>query len=84
MAPPQRQRFNAKARGSVAGGSHKKKKRVKNVEGDSNAVEMVPKTVEQKELDRVERIRQEVRGNRIGQENANGILISSRRRLAQR
>ena len=29
MPPPTQQRFNAKARGSVAGGSHKKRKRPK-------------------------------------------------------
>ncbi|QRV92272.1 pre-mRNA-splicing factor ATP-dependent RNA helicase DHX15/PRP43 [Ceratobasidium sp. AG-Ba] len=60
MAPPQRQRFNAKARGSVAGASHKKKKRVKTTGDDSNATEVVPKSVEQKEAERRERMRQEL------------------------
>lgn len=62
MAPPQRLRFNAKARGSVAGGSsHKKKRRVKKDEGvDSNVVEVVPKSAGEKEMERAERMRQEV------------------------
>ncbi|QRV77442.1 Helicase associated domain (HA2) [Ceratobasidium sp. AG-Ba] len=60
MAPPQRQRFNAKARGSVAGASHKKKKRAKSTGDDSNATEVVPKSVEEKEAERRERMRQEL------------------------
>lgn len=61
MAPPQRQRFNAKARGSVAGASHKKKKRIKHVESEnSNALEMVPKSTQQKDAEQAERLRHEV------------------------
>ncbi|CUA67605.1 Putative ATP-dependent RNA helicase PB1A10,06c [Schizosaccharomyces pombe 972h-] [Rhizoctonia solani] len=62
MAPPQRVRYNAKARGSQAGASHKRRKRVR-VEGeDSNAIEVVPKSEQQKDEDRRERIRQELEG----------------------
>ncbi|KAG8777526.1 putative ATP-dependent RNA helicase DHR1 [Ceratobasidium sp. 428] len=60
MAPPQRLRFNAKARGSVAGGSHKRKKREKDVGADSNVAEVVPKSADQKEMDRAERMRKEL------------------------
>ncbi|CAE6510083.1 unnamed protein product [Rhizoctonia solani] len=60
MAPPQRVRYNAKARGSQAGGSHKRKKRVNNDGEDSNAIEAVPKSGQQKEEERRERIRQEL------------------------
>ncbi|KAG8709191.1 putative ATP-dependent RNA helicase DHR1, partial [Ceratobasidium sp. 395] len=60
MAPPQRLRFNAKARGSVAGGSHKRKKRAKDAGADSNVVEVVPKSADQKKMDRAERMRKEL------------------------
>ncbi|KAH7337143.1 P-loop containing nucleoside triphosphate hydrolase protein [Rhizoctonia solani] len=60
MAPPQRVRYNAKARGSQAGASHKRKRRVKAEGEDSNAIEAVPKSVEQKDEERRERIRQEL------------------------
>ncbi|KAG9124138.1 putative ATP-dependent RNA helicase DHR1, partial [Ceratobasidium sp. 392] len=60
MAPPQRLRFNAKARNSVAGVSHKRRKRVKDAGADSNATEVVPKSVEQKEVQRAARMRQEL------------------------
>ncbi|CAE6517476.1 unnamed protein product [Rhizoctonia solani] len=60
MAPPQRVRYNAKARGSQAGTSHKRKKRVRAEGEDSNAIEVVPKSGEQKDEERRERIRQEL------------------------
>ncbi|CAE6445157.1 unnamed protein product [Rhizoctonia solani] len=60
MAPPQRVRYNAKARGSQAGSSHKRKKRVRTEGEDSNAIEAVPKSVEQKDEERRDRIRQEL------------------------
>jgi hypothetical protein len=60
MAPPQRIRYNAKARGSQAGTSHKKKGRAKANGEDSNAVEVVPKSGQQKDDERRERMRQEV------------------------
>lgn len=68
-----RERYNAKARQSNAGSSHKKRKRVKTAaEGedhghseqytaDPNAEIVVPKSEEAKEQDRKERLRQEVR-----------------------
>ncbi|KAJ1303181.1 hypothetical protein OPQ81_011380 [Rhizoctonia solani] len=60
MPPPQRVRYNAKARGSQAGASHKRKKRVI-VEGeDSNAAQVVPKSGQQKDEERRERLRQEL------------------------
>lgn len=68
-----RERFNAKARSSTAGTSHKKKKRTKkttedepehHAEGyslaDPNAEIVVPKSQEAKEKDRREKLRQEV------------------------
>ncbi|CAE6383906.1 unnamed protein product [Rhizoctonia solani] len=60
MAPPQRIRYNAKARGSQAGTSHKKKGRAKANGEDSNAVEVVPKSGQQKDDERRERMRQEL------------------------
>ena len=63
-----RERFNAKARQSTAG-SHKKKGKRQNKGRDSlgtqessnpNAEIVVPKTEEQKELDRKEKLKQEV------------------------
>lgn len=63
MAPPQRQRFNAKARGSVAGSHKKKRRKAAENEGDvqdSNAVEIQPRSAQQKDIDRAERMRQEV------------------------
>ncbi|CAE6373665.1 unnamed protein product [Rhizoctonia solani] len=60
MAPPQRVRYNAKARGSQAGASHKRKKQVKNDGEDSNAVEVIPKSGHQKDEERRERIRKEL------------------------
>ena len=68
-----RERFNAKARQSTAG-SHKKKGKRPNKGGDSsgtqessnpNAEIVVPKTEEQKELDRKEKLKQEVYSNYI-------------------
>ena len=65
-----RQRYNAKARQSTVGGSsHKKKGKRKSLdplgqdvpEVDPNAEIVVPKSEEQKELDRREKLRQEVR-----------------------
>lgn len=63
--PSVRQGYNAKARHSTAG-QRKKGKRRNNVataetELDSNAAVLAPKSDEQKELDRRERLRQEVR-----------------------
>ncbi|CAE6426594.1 unnamed protein product [Rhizoctonia solani] len=60
MAPPQRVRHNAKARGSQAGASHKRKKRVRVDGEDTNAIEAVPKSGQQKDEERRERIRQEL------------------------
>ncbi|CAE7122042.1 unnamed protein product [Rhizoctonia solani] len=60
MAPPQRVRHNAKARGSQAGASHKRKKRTRTEGGDSNSIEVVPKTGQQRDEERRERIRQEL------------------------
>ncbi|EUC63264.1 RNA helicase [Rhizoctonia solani AG-3 Rhs1AP] len=60
MAPPQRVRHNAKARGSQAGASHKRKKRVNTDGGDSNAIEVVPKSGQQKDEERREIMRQEL------------------------
>jgi ATP-dependent RNA helicase DHX37/DHR1 len=64
-----RARFNARARQSSAGeSSHKKRKRVvppldpKNVNHDPNVEIIKPKTKEDKELDRRERLKQEVPG----------------------
>ena len=65
-----RQRYNAKARQSAVGGSsHKKKGKRKSLdplnqdisEVDPNAEIVVPKSEEPKELDRREKLRQEVR-----------------------
>ncbi|KAG8930712.1 putative ATP-dependent RNA helicase DHR1 [Tulasnella sp. 418] len=77
--PPQRIRFNAKARQSTAGGSSHKKRKIKrknNVDqeagneivlrtpaiemNDPNAEIIIPKSVEEKEIDRRERLRQEL------------------------
>jgi len=46
--PPVRERYNAKARGSTAGGSHKKRKRVKDkqAEGSDNDASAVPTIVD--------------------------------------
>lgn len=65
-----RERFNAKARQSVAG-SHKKKKGKRSITDkdpsgvqepcNPNADIVVPKSEEQKELDRKEKLKQEVR-----------------------
>ncbi|KAH8104549.1 P-loop containing nucleoside triphosphate hydrolase protein [Cristinia sonorae] len=66
-----RERFNAKARQSTAGSSHKKKKRTKastedpadrpsEAYSDPNAEIIVPKSEEAKEADRKERLRQEL------------------------
>ena len=69
MPPTPRERFNAKARRSVAGESSHKKKKVKKPlkderEGqecpDANAEILVEKTKEEKEQDRREFLRQEV------------------------
>jgi len=69
MPPTPRERFNAKARRSVAGGSsHKKKKVIKPLkdEGagqerpDANAEILVEKTKEERERGRRELLRQEV------------------------
>ena len=65
-----RQRYNAKARQSTVGGSSHKKKGKRKLqepppqdasEVDPNAEIVVPKSEEQKELDRREKLRQEVR-----------------------
>jgi ATP-dependent RNA helicase DHX37/DHR1 len=65
--PPTRERYNAKARASTAGVSHKKGKVKKNrstlvppEENDVNSLMHVPKTEEERELDRKERMKQEV------------------------
>ncbi|EMD39965.1 hypothetical protein CERSUDRAFT_92451 [Gelatoporia subvermispora B] len=61
-----RQRFNAKARQSTAGASHKKKARRKTQDAtaadqpDPNAEIVAPKSEEQKELDRKEKLKQEL------------------------
>ena len=69
MPPTPRERFNAKARRSVAGGSSHKKKKVKQPrkdgsEGqepaDANAEILVEKTKEEREQSRRELLRQEV------------------------
>lgn len=69
MPPTPRERFNAKARRSVAGGSsHKKKKFKKPQKGqgesqeyaDANAEILVEKPEEEKEQNRREVLRQEV------------------------
>jgi len=69
MPPTPRERFNAKARRSVAGGSSHKKKKVKKLpkdegEGlglpDANAEILVEKTKEEREQRRREFLRQEV------------------------
>lgn len=62
-----RERYNAKARQSTAGPSHKKGKK-KSLSGsksdpassDPNAAIHVPKTKDDKDLDRKEKLRQEV------------------------
>ncbi len=69
MPPTPRERFNAKARRSVAGGSSHKKKKVKTLrkdEGedqepaDANAEILVEKTKDEREQRRRELLRQEV------------------------
>lgn len=69
-----RERFNAKARQSTAGGSHKKGRRraaaapepdtannsVDSAATDSNAAVILPKSKDEKELDKKERIRQQL------------------------
>lgn len=77
MAPPQRVRFNAKARGSVAGGSSHKKRRGKNKDGgDTNITEVVPKSVGEKETERAERMRQEVSMRDREGVNADGLVAA--------
>ena len=70
MPPTPRERFNAKARRSVAGGSSHKKKTVRKLrkdEGedqehaDANAEILVEKTKEEREQRRKDTLRQEVR-----------------------
>ena len=65
MPPAQRVRFNAKARSSTAGSFHKKKGKRKETSGvsgqtDPNAEIVVPKSEDQKNEERKERLRQEV------------------------
>ncbi|KIK69520.1 hypothetical protein GYMLUDRAFT_33890 [Collybiopsis luxurians FD-317 M1] len=63
MGPVPRQRYNAKARQSSAGGHKKKKTRPTDDSGESqnpNALFHTPKTKEEKELDRKERLKQEL------------------------
>ncbi|EPQ54490.1 P-loop containing nucleoside triphosphate hydrolase protein [Gloeophyllum trabeum ATCC 11539] len=58
---PTRERFNAKARQSSAGSHKRKGKRASKVEGDDTNAEVVqPKSKTQKELEREERIKQEL------------------------
>ena len=62
--PTPRESYNAKARGSTAGGSRKKGKTRKNersqVESDPNASLITPKSQEVKESERKEKLLQEV------------------------
>jgi len=64
MGPVPRERYNAKARHSAAG-SHKKSKRKNSTGGvnvqDVNKEVHIPKTKEEKEIDRKERLKQQVR-----------------------
>jgi len=57
--------YNAKARGSTVGGKKKRKRRgqtsgVTLEQGDPNATIHVPKTTEEKEMEKKERMKQEV------------------------
>lgn len=66
MPPPVRERYNAKARRSVAGGSTHKNKRLKRApagaeSSDPNAEIVVPKSDQAKDLDRKDVLLQEVR-----------------------
>lgn len=66
MPPSRRERHNAKARRSVAGGSSHKHKKVKkrkpsNEDVDVNADVLGHKSIEDKEASRRERLRQEAR-----------------------
>lgn len=71
MGPPQRERFNSRARSSTAGGSsHKKRARgpkpsrsgVEAIEDAPQELDIVvPKTLEEKEQDRAARIKEQVR-----------------------
>lgn len=61
-----RERYNAKARGSVAGGKKKGKRPHSAVESgapetDPNTAMMVPRTKAEKDAERIERLRHEVR-----------------------
>ena len=69
MPPTPRERFNARARRSVAGGSSHKKKKVKRPQkdegedqehADANAEILVEKTKDEREQHRRELLRQEV------------------------
>lgn len=68
MGPAPRERYNAKARQATAGGSKKKGKigkrnlhiNDKTPDSDPNALFHTPKTNEEKELDRKEKLKQEV------------------------
>lgn len=69
--PPFRAAYNAKARGSTAGGSRKKGKPKKKPkaeqneeQNDPNAAIITPKTEESKEIERREKLLQEVCGKR--------------------
>lgn len=79
--PPVRERYNAKARGSTAGSSHKKKgkRREKDttdsVQHDPNAEIVVPKSEDQKNAERKERLRQEVSGHKKLWIVANGTSV---------
>lgn len=74
MGPAPRERYNAKARQATAGGSKKKGKIIRNQPAgdtsEANVLFHTPKTKEEKELDRKEKLKQEVRLN-----NNNFILV---------
>lgn len=66
MKPPVRERYNAKARQSSAGSSHKKGKRVASAtlhpheELDPNADVHLPKSKDQKDVEKRDRMQQEL------------------------
>ena len=75
--PPQRVRSNANARGSVTGGSSHKKRQVNNRNGsDAGFVEVTPKSVGEKAMEWVERMRQEVSAWEQERRSADDLVVA--------